>query len=201
MAAKRPSDPQGRHVRIYCSLLNTPAWRALSKSARALFLDLRASITASNNGNVSAPLSTLKHRDWRSSQTLSAALYQLRALGFLAVTVEGGLKQGGRRPTLYAFTDLDVFEHPKHGIAARKAGHEYRAFNSVAEAKHSLEVGVEKLRSAGRRKQRRGDPAKARVPNSKRTGSTTKLQGEKSSSKTEQDVSDPVPKRNKGNHA
>lgn len=156
MARRKPSDPNGRHVRIYCTLLDSPAWRCLGWSARALFLDLRSKLTATNNGNLAAVLTGergLKHRGWASSKTLAGALYELRALGFLAVTREGGLKQGTRVPTLYRFTDVETFEQPRDGVQATRATHDYRAFETVAQAEQALRDGVERLRAEGRAKQ------------------------------------------------
>lgn len=147
------TDPNGRHVRVYVELLNTPAWRVLGFSAKALFLDLRAGVLATNNGTISATLAEMKHKGWTASATLAKALYELRALGFIAVTVEGGLRQGGRVQSLYRFTDLDVYEHPKSGVQAIKATHDYRRFESAREAERVLVEGLEKLQAEGRKKQ------------------------------------------------
>ncbi len=149
-----PRDPQGRHIRVYCSLLDSTAWRTLGWSARALFVDLRATVTGTNNGNLAATLSLLKHRGWTSSSTLSSAIYELRALGFLAVTREGGLRQGTRVPTLYRFTDLDVYEQPKVEVASCKATHDYARSKSLAEARAMLAAGVAELRAKGKAKQK-----------------------------------------------
>ncbi|MDR5801603.1 hypothetical protein [Caballeronia sp. LZ001] len=154
MAIKKPSDPNGRHVRIYVSLLGTPAWRVLSFSGKALFLDLRSAVTATNNGNLSAALSEMKHKGWTSPTTLAKAIYELRAIGFIAVTVEGGLRQGTRVPSLYRFTDLEVFEQPKVKVQSVKATHDYRRFESVREAERALIEGLEKLQEQGRKKQK-----------------------------------------------
>lgn len=168
MATKKPSDPNGRHVRVYVTLLYSPAWRCLGASAKALFVDMRASLTGTNNGNVSAALSDLKHRGWSSSKTLARALYELRALGFIAVTRVGGLKQGTRVATLYRFTDQEVYEQQKVGVMAVKATHDYAAFKTVAEAQSALLTGVERLRAEGRAKQ---VPKKSPVPKGKRIAS------------------------------
>lgn len=143
---KYQGDPRGKHARIYVTLLNSPAWRCLSWSARALFVDLRASLGKANNGDISATLSTLKHRGWTSSTTLARAIYELQALGFLVRTRGGGVESGSKVCSLYAFTDEDVLEFPKHGITAMKASHAYLAFKSVADAEAALQVGVRQLR-------------------------------------------------------
>lgn len=140
-------------MRVYVSLLNTPAWRVLGFSAKALFIDLRTGVQSTNNGNISATLSQMKHKGWTASATLAKALYELRALGFIAVTVEGGLRQGTRVPSLYRFTDLDVFEQPKIRVQAINATHDYRNFESVRDAEQALVSGLESLQMKGRKKQ------------------------------------------------
>lgn len=169
--AKKPSDPNGRHVRVYCSLLDSPAWLVLGTAAVKLFMDLRARVTGTNNGNLHAALSELKHRGWASSATLAKALYELRAMGFIAVTREGGLKMGTRVCTLYRFTDLEVFEQPRIGVQPCKATHDYRAFNSLRDAKRALAIGVEKLRAEGTKKQ--APTKKSPVQKRKRSASET----------------------------
>jgi hypothetical protein len=175
------SDPNGRHIRVYVDLLNTPAWRALGFSAKALFIDLRASVQATNNGNISAALSLMKHKGWTAPTTLAKALYELRVLGFIAVTVEGGLRQGTRVPSLYRFTDLDVFEQPKIGVQAIKATHDYRNFETVREAEQALTVGLEKLQAEGRKKQQ----TKKKSPVQKMYPSSTENVSERVFSNTE----------------
>ena len=169
------SDPNGRHVRVYVSLLNTPAWRVLGFSAKALFLDLRAAVTATTNGAISATLAEMKHRGWTSSATLAKALYELRALGFLAVTVEGGLRQGSRVPSLYRFTDLDVYEHPKTGVQAIQATHDYRRFETVREAERAITEGLKKLQAEGRKKQQ----TKKKLPVQKLNPSSSETEPER----------------------
>ena len=78
---------------------------------------------------------------------------QRKAYRITIVTRAGGLKLGTRVCTLYRFTDLDVFEHPKLGIPAIQATHDYLQFNSVAESERALIVGVKKLQAEGSKKQ------------------------------------------------
>ena len=132
--AKRYRDPNGAHIRIYHNLLNSPAWRALSASAKNLFIDLRVQLNASNNGKIAAVFSDLKHRGWRSKTTMHKALRELDALGFIAKTRQGGIASMSRICSLYRFTDLDCNEFPAHGIAVRRAIYDYRAFASLQDA-------------------------------------------------------------------
>lgn len=153
MAKTKFKDPNGRHIRVYCSLLDSPAYRALSVAAKALFIDLRSYLNGSNNGNLSATLGDLRHKGWRAPATLSKAHYELRALGFLAVTRAGGLAMGTRVCTLYRFTDLEVFDQPKVHVQAVKATHDYLRFASLREADAARHSGVDALRAEGRKKQ------------------------------------------------
>lgn len=156
MAAKRPPpDPNGRYVRVYHSLLNSPAYRVLGFAAKALFYDLREKMNGSNNGNIEATMTTLKHKGWSSSGTLATALYELRALGFIVQTRGGGVEFGSKVCALYRFTDLATFDIPKLGLSKTPATHDYLQFRSVAEAEAARKAGVEALRKqAIERKQR-----------------------------------------------
>jgi hypothetical protein len=184
LSRNKPSDPQGRHIRVYVSLLNGPAWRVLGWSARSLFVDLRAGVTGTNNGNISATLPLLKHRGWASASTLASAIYELRALGFIAVTREGGLRQGTRVPTLYRFTDLETHEYPKLGIQACKATYDYLRHETVAAAQAALSDGVRTLRDRGRAKQRATKNPPVRNPN--RNDSESEPEGRSIDSDSEQ---------------
>lgn len=149
---KPPRDPYGRHVRVYCTLLDSPAWRTLGWSSRALFVDLRASLTGTNNGNISATLSNLKHRGWNSSATLADALFELQALGFLVKTRGGGVEHGSKVCSLYRFTDVDSFDIPKLAILGVKAGHDYMQFDSLAVAEAALQAAEKKRKENPKRK-------------------------------------------------
>jgi hypothetical protein len=146
-------DPGGRHIRVYCSLLNTHAFRVLGFAAKALFVDMRTMVTGTNNGNLSASLTDMKHKGWTSSSTLSRALYELRAMGFIAVTRGGGLKLGTRVCNLYRFTDLDVYEQPKVCVQAVKATHDYLKFDTLHAAEKALAAGMADLLIEGKKKQ------------------------------------------------
>lgn len=143
----------GRFISLYHDLLNSPAYRVLSSKGKTLLIDLRVSYYGCNNGNISAAFSDLKHRGWKSPATLSKSLYELRSLGFIAVTRAGGLKQGTRVCSLYRFTDLPVLDIPKHGIQAVKATHDYKAYKTLSEAVQAVTDGCNKLKAEGIQKQ------------------------------------------------
>ena len=197
MAKPKFQDPQGRHIRVYASLLNSPAYRVIGFAAKALFFDLRERLTGTNNGNIGAALSELRHKGWTSSSTLAKALYELRAMGFIAVTVEGGLKQGRRMPSLYRFTDLEVFDQPKIGVQSTKATHDYLRYEAVRDAEHALSERFAELQGEGKKKQltKKNPPVRISNPSSL----NSELDGDISSSEFKQGRPVPVRKTNSGN--
>ena len=137
--AKPYKDPNGPHVRIYHTLLKSLAWEALSKISQWLFYELRLTLGRTNNGDISATLSNLKPRGMGSSATLSKALLELQALGFIAQTRSGGVMMGEKDCCLYRFTDVDMNDFPKHGIKALRATHDYRKFKTINECLEAIE--------------------------------------------------------------
>jgi len=184
MAKQMKNNGQsGRFISLYHDLLNSPAYRVLSSKGKTLLIDLRVSYYGCNNGNISAAFSDLKHRGWKSPATLSKSLYELRSLGFIAVTRAGGLKQGTRVCSLYRFTDLPVLDIPKHGIQAVKATHDYKAYKTLSEAVQAVTDGCNKLKAEGIQKQSK---KKSPVQKKASTASKNALETEFSGSKAEQ---------------
>ncbi|WP_284337660.1 hypothetical protein [Comamonas sp. NoAH] len=135
---KRPADPKGGHVRIYWELIDSMAWRSLSYASQSLFLLMRRRLLGTNNGNISATLGDLKHYGWTSSSTLAKALKELQTLGFIAVTRQGGIAYGQKMCTLYRFTDVDVYEHPKLGIGPIAATNDWKKFSTLAQVMDAM---------------------------------------------------------------
>lgn len=190
---KKPRDAKGKYIRVYVDLLNSPAWRCLKSGSKALFVDLRAKLNGSNNGNISAALSDMKRLGWTSSGPLSRGLYELRSLGFIEVTREGGLRQGSRVPTLYRFTDLETYEHQKLGVLAMPETNGYRKFKSMREAEQARNVGVARLKEKGREKQK---AINLPVSNENPVGADSTPEGEISDAESEQGDCIPVSNEN-----
>lgn len=142
-----PKDPLGRHFRVYREVLDSAAWLALSFSAQALYVTLGRELGATNNGNISAPLSTMKHRGFRSAATLSKGLRELSVVGLIAKTRDGGLTPGGKQACLYRFTHVEMHEFPALGLKPMKATHDYRAIKELGLAKRLIRIAhLEALR-------------------------------------------------------
>jgi hypothetical protein len=136
--AKPKNDPLGRYARLYHEVANSPAWVALGPSPKALYVDLSLQFNGSNNGNLTAALGDLKHRGWRSSATLAAALSDLMVLGFIVRTRAGGVERGSRVCSLYALSHLPIPDLPKYGVERAAPSFGYRLFSSVSEARRAL---------------------------------------------------------------
>jgi hypothetical protein len=136
--AIRFADPRGGHSRLYWELQDSHAWRALAPTDRDLWCWLRRKMKGSNNGNIEATLSTLRHCGVRSSSTLAKSLRALQVLGFIEKTRQGGIAAGGKECSLYRFTDEPTAEFPKLGIRAQKATNDWRPFTSLVQAKAVL---------------------------------------------------------------
>jgi hypothetical protein len=112
MVKKLPSE---RYFKVTALVFESVAFRTLPPSALKLWVDLRSRYNGSNNGNISAALSTLRPRGWRSPETLTRALWELLHRGLLRRTREG--KPGPfRLCALYAFTDLPTARNDRLSI-------------------------------------------------------------------------------------
>ena len=136
--SKKPSDPRGGHSRVYWEMQDSMAWRALSFSSIALYMALRRKLQSTNNGNVEATLSTLRHAGFKTPTTLAKGLRELQAVGLIDKTRQGGVAWGRRMCSLYRFTDEVVFEHPKLNIARMPATNEWRGLTTLAEAERAI---------------------------------------------------------------
>ena len=126
-------DPRGGHLRLYFALIDSPAWSCLSATDQRAYVALRRSLGKSNNGDLSLPLSRARHYGITSPATLAKALRALVAVGLIAVTRRGGCTRGGQRlPTLYRFTDEQVFEMRTKLIDACKVTNDWKAITSIA---------------------------------------------------------------------
>jgi hypothetical protein len=138
----------GEHfIQIPTGLLNSPAWRVLSSSSKALFLDMRTKFKGANNGNIEATLSNLKHHGWVSATTLSKALKEIQVMGFIVCTRRGGIGRGVGVCSLYRFTDLASPPFQDKGIAACAATKDYAKFATLRDAETALLNGMERLKN------------------------------------------------------
>jgi hypothetical protein len=141
-------DVRGAHLRIYWSLLDSPAWFALSFSQRALYVACRRKLTSNLNGNLAFTLAGLAAQGFiASSSTLASGLRALQAVGFIAVTREGGkVNRGQAIPTLYRFTDEPCHQWVKLDIPMMKPTNEWQQFATVQTAADAINAAETKAR-------------------------------------------------------
>ncbi|APZ42928.1 hypothetical protein [Acidihalobacter ferrooxydans] len=90
----------GSFAAIPHAVLKTRKYASLSAWPVKLMLDLVAQYTGKNNGDFTAAWSVMREKGWNSKGTLTRALDELAAVGFIRLT-----RQGGRhRCALYAIT-------------------------------------------------------------------------------------------------
>ena len=178
--SKKFQDPRGGHVRIYWSLLDSPAWSALSFSQQALYLVCRRLLTSNSNGNLAFTKSGLGAKGFSSSATLAAGLRALLAVGLIAVTRQGGqVRRGQTVPTLYRFTDEPCHQWAKLDIPMSKATCDWQAFATVEAASAAIKTAEQKARAdyvvAKADQEKRTPRKKSSVQKLKRNGSESGL--------------------------
>jgi hypothetical protein len=133
------SDPRGGHVRLYWDILDSNAWRCLSKADKSAYLALQRNLRSTNNGDLSLPLSVSRQHGIASPATLAKSLRALAAVGLLAVTRKGGCTRGGKKlPTLYRFTDREVYANPTKGIEATGATNEWKSITTLGRGREAI---------------------------------------------------------------
>lgn len=80
---------EGGFVAIPWSVLDSPAYAALSHPARSLLLELARQYTGNNNGRLLASAAYLSTRGWKSSDVIARAKLVLTDAGFIHQTVQG----------------------------------------------------------------------------------------------------------------
>lgn len=156
-------DPRGGHIRLYWSLFDSVAFMALSNAEVRIYLAMRRQLGRTNNGDISAVLSQLRHFGVRSSSTLAKALRSLETVGLIEKTRQGGIANGGKTCSLYRFTDEPTLPMKKTGQPGGCATSDYLAFESLA-------VVRAKLRTA-HLAAKRIDQIEAKTRKTKRTAS------------------------------
>ncbi len=180
MAKEKFRDPRGAHLRIYWSIVDSPAWFALNFSQRALYIACRRKLTSNFNGNLAFTHAGLAAQGFAvSTSTLASGLRALQAVGLIAVTREGGkVNRGQAIPTLYRFTVEDCHEWVKLHIPSSKASNEWRQFATVEAATSAINAADTQARTshaeATAERAKRNAEKNSPIRNSKRDGSKFK---------------------------
>jgi hypothetical protein len=88
--AKRQDPKPDRYFQIHHYMLKTDAWRALSAAARAVYTQLGARYTGSNNGKLSFSVREAAAECDIANNTAGRCFKELVDLGFIEATRLGG---------------------------------------------------------------------------------------------------------------
>ena len=79
----------GQYVALPHVVIDSPSYRALGHPARSLLVDIARQYTGSNNGRLVACAKYLRPLGWKSNDTVTRALGELKAAGLLIETRMG----------------------------------------------------------------------------------------------------------------
>lgn len=96
----------GNFASLPHDVIKSQNWRRASGNAIKLVIDLASQFNGTNNGDLSAPFSSMKARGWKSSGTLKRAEQEALHYGLIEKTRQGGLN----RCNLYALTWRSIDE-------------------------------------------------------------------------------------------
>lgn len=102
--AKGRSDGSGGHGALPRHVWRHPDYQNLSGNAVKLLMDFACQYNGRNNGDLTAALSVLGPRGWRSKGTIQRALRELQTTGMIIKTREGRFLNPGGVCDLYALT-------------------------------------------------------------------------------------------------
>lgn len=106
---------EGPFVPMLVSTLSAPAWRAMSPSARVLYIAIKArySFTQRNNGRVYLSLRAAAQEIGLDKATVSRAFRELQHYGFIVMTSAGclGVDGKGKAPH-WRLTELGYMRDP-----------------------------------------------------------------------------------------
>lgn len=88
-AAKGGGRDSGGFVAMPWSVLDCPAYKALSHPARSLLMEFARQFVRNNNGRLLASTKFLKNRGWNSADVIHRAKLELIQAGLIYETVKG----------------------------------------------------------------------------------------------------------------
>lgn len=151
----------GGFVALPWTVLDCPAYTALSYPARALLMEVARQFVRDNNGRMLLSIAYLSKRGWKSSDVITRAKRELLAAGFIFETVMG---HRPNKASWYAVTwrTLDKLQGYDEGATASFVRGAY--MSTVLKPQPTREQLYEKWRGAGA-----GGTGKATTTNKKPT--------------------------------
>jgi len=94
------------HVRLYLTMMETPAWHSLDGNARALYVAIAARYRGNNNGRISFSMREASKALHTNFRTALRKFRQLKERGFIVETVKGTYG-GKRRASQWRLTEFN----------------------------------------------------------------------------------------------
>ena len=151
--SRRSNRPRGRgsrpFVMFYTDMLQHPSFRGLSPRAVKLLMNVTASYTGFNNGDLAVTLTVMEPFGWKSNDQLRKALAELLHYGFLVQTRQGGRNQCslyalGWHPNDHCRGKHDALETR---ISPNHWRHEFESFDYAKSLGRGAVFGKSKKRS------------------------------------------------------
>lgn len=108
----------GGFIALPWSVLDSPAYQALSMHARALLLEIARQYVRDNNGRLLASRAYMAERGWKSADMLTKAKRELLGAGLIFETVKG---HRPHKASWYAVTWHPLDVHPGFDYGAASA--------------------------------------------------------------------------------
>lgn len=116
-----------RFVKLDHWMLQSAAWRSLTCTQRAVFVEACAFYNGSNNGSIILPVREIADRCNISKATAGRAIRELEDIGFLDCTYLGAFKRQNRKASEYRIT---LFKCDVSGHKATKRFMQYTAYET-----------------------------------------------------------------------
>ncbi len=110
LAKKGIIESTERFVKLTYPLIESEAWRWLRPISKAVYIELKRRYNGLNNGRISLSLSEAAHILKASKSSISTALKQLEAHGFIKLIKKGYFTN--RMASEYALTDEQLDGYP-----------------------------------------------------------------------------------------
>lgn len=107
----------GGFVALPWTVLDSPAYAALSHPARSLLMEIARQFVRDNNGRLLASAAYLAKRGWKSNDVITRALRELLDAGFVHQTVQGCRPN---KASWFAVTWQTLDRHPGYDIGAQE---------------------------------------------------------------------------------
>ena len=151
----------GGFVALPWTVLDCPAYAALSHPAKALLMEVARQFVRDNNGRLLLSLAHLSKRGWKSSDVITRAKRELLAAGFIFETVMG---HRPNKASWYAVTWRALDKLQGYDVGATTSFVRGAYMTTELKSKPTRESLYEKWRGVGA-----GDPGKARAATEKPT--------------------------------